>query len=93
MTTVISWDALTCWCLTHSKMSIYFGEKKTNQTKTNQSQTKSHRYIPLLGTLPLGTGMCVTSASVALPQPQLLAGALPVARTQKFMDRLCLLNT
>lgn len=34
--------------------------------------------------------MCVASVSVALPQ--LLAGALPVTKTQKFVDRLCRLH-
>lgn len=39
VTTVILWDALTCWCLTHSKMSIYFSEKNQpnkNKPKPNQ---------------------------------------------------------
>ena len=81
--TAISWDALTRWCFTHSKRGIYFVKK---------TKPESHGHVPLLGILPLGTGRRVASGSVELPQPQLLPEALPVTRTQKLMDRSCLLN-
>lgn len=57
-----------------------------------KNKAESHRYIPLLGILPLGSGTRVASGSVELPQPQLLPGALPGTRTQKLTGTSCLLN-